>query len=100
MQPFVVCTAVHTKNSAKGGNRMLIGKGFHSNQSLSECGVNIAMAFFNIRFSSSSKALRFCRSLICCAVMMVSSSILTSEKSFTHLERALEDTPYSAWIWE
>ncbi len=30
-----------------------------------ECGVNMAIAFFSMRFSSSSWALRFCNSLIC-----------------------------------
>ncbi len=38
----------------------------------------MAIAFFNIKFSSSRIALRFCNSRICFAERIVSSSILTS----------------------
>ena len=48
-------------------------------ESLFECGVNMAIAFFRIRFSSSSWALRLCRSLICLAVIISPSTVLTSE---------------------
>ena len=53
-KPFVVSASVDSQYSAEGRDTVLSGKRFYGGQSLSECGVNIAMAFFNMRFSSSS----------------------------------------------
>ena len=72
VQPFVICASVYTENSAQSDDWMLIWKSFYRNQSLPECGVNIA--FFNMRFSSSSCALRFCNSLICCPLFWYAST--------------------------
>lgn len=67
---------------------------------MSECGVNIAMAFFNIKFSSSNWAFLFCSALICRAVKTVSSSIWTSEYCLIQFASALWETPYSWCICE
>ena len=56
---LVVGTAVHIKYAAKSLYTMLKSKFVNGIQSLFECGVNMAIAFFNMRFSSSSCALRF-----------------------------------------
>lgn len=58
-QVLVVGAAVDTKHPAEDGDGMLTGQGVDGVQSLSECGVKIAIAFFRMRFSSSSSALRF-----------------------------------------
>lgn len=79
IQKLVIRASVHPQNSAKRRDFVLAGQRFNGVQSLSECGVKIAMAFFSMRFSSSSWAFLFCRALICSAVMTVLSSILTSE---------------------
>lgn len=71
---FVIGAAVDTERPAQNGDPVLPGKGLHSAQSLPECGVKIAMAFFKMRFSSSSSALRRCSALTCWAVRTVSSS--------------------------
>ena len=75
---LVIGTAVDAKDTAEDIDVMLKPQGMNSIQSLFECGVNMAIAFFNIKFSSSRMALRFCNSLICLAVITVSSSILIS----------------------
>ena len=59
LQVLVIGAAVDVKHPAEDGNGMLIGQGIDGVQSLSECGVKIAIAFFKMRFSSSSSALRF-----------------------------------------
>ena len=58
-QVLVVGAAVDPKHPAEDGDRMLARQGLNGLQSLSECGVKIAIAFFRMRFSSSSSALRF-----------------------------------------
>lgn len=54
VQKLVVSASVDPKNSAQSGYFVLAGQSLNSSQSLSECGLKIAMAFFNMRFSSSS----------------------------------------------
>lgn len=76
-QVFVIGAAVDVKRPAENGDGILTGQGVDGFQPLPECGVKIAIAFFKMRFSSSSSALRFCRALICCAVRIVSSSTFT-----------------------
>ena len=71
---FVIGTAVDTEHPAQNGDPVLSGKRLNGAQSLPECGVKIAMAFFKMRFSSSSSALRRCSALTCWAVRTVSSS--------------------------
>ena len=56
---LVAGTAVDLQYPAEDGDGMLAGQGVNGVQSLSECGVKIAIAFFKMRFSSSSSALRF-----------------------------------------
>ena len=56
---LVVGATVDFKYPAEDGDGMLAGQGVDDFQSLSECGVKIAIAFFRMRFSSSSSALRF-----------------------------------------
>lgn len=56
---LVVGATVDFKYPAEDGDGMLAGQGVDGFQSLSECGVKIAIAFFRMRFSSSSSALRF-----------------------------------------
>ena len=58
-QVLVVGAAVDLKHPAQDGDGMLAGQGLNGGCSLSECGVKIAIAFFKMRFSSSSSALRF-----------------------------------------
>ena len=58
-QVLVVGAAVDLQNPAEDGDGMLAGQGVNGLQSLSECGVKIAIAFFKMRFSSSSSAFRF-----------------------------------------
>lgn len=58
-QVLVVGTAVDPQHPAEDGDGMLAGQGINSIQSLPECGVKIAIAFFKMRFSSSSSAFRF-----------------------------------------
>ncbi len=65
MEMFVVRATVNAEYLAKKIEPVLKAKLVNGGQSLFECGVKIAIAFFNIRFSSSSIALRFCSSLIC-----------------------------------
>ena len=59
MKVFVVGASVDMQNPAQGFYIMLEAEFMYSVQSLAECGVKMAIAFFNIRFSSSSWALRF-----------------------------------------
>lgn len=56
---LVVGAAVDFKHPAQDGDGMLAGQGVDGGYSLSKCGVKIAIAFFKMRFSSSSSALRF-----------------------------------------
>ena len=56
---LVVGATVDFKDPAEDGDGMLAGQGVDGFQSLSECGVKIAIAFFRMRFSSSSSVLRF-----------------------------------------
>ena len=53
-QMLVVAAAVDLEHPAEDGDGMLAGQGIDGAQSLSECGVKIASAFFRIRFSSSN----------------------------------------------
>ena len=59
MKMLVIGTAVDTKDAAEDIDVMFKPQGMNSIQSLFECGVNMAIAFFNIKFSSSRMALRF-----------------------------------------
>ena len=59
MEMLVVSTPVDIQNTAESFNIMLKTQFMNGIQSLFECGVNMAIAFFKIRFSSSSWALRF-----------------------------------------
>ena len=54
LQELIVSTFVDPQYSAEDRDTVLSGKRFDGSQPLSECGVNIAMAFFSMRFSSSS----------------------------------------------
>ena len=92
---LVIGAAVDAKDTAEDIDVMLKPQGMNSIQSLFECGVTMAIAFFNIKFSSSRMALRFCNSLICLAVITVSSSILISEYCFTQRLMAVREMPYS-----
>lgn len=65
MEMFVVRATVNAEYLAKKIEPVLKAKLVNGGQSLFECGVKIAIAFFKMRFSSSSIALRFCSSLIC-----------------------------------
>ena len=56
---LVVGAAVYVKHAAESLYTVLKPELVNSIQSLFECGVNMAIAFFNMRFSSSSCALRF-----------------------------------------
>ena len=55
---FVVSTSVNLKDTAESLNVMLETQFMHGSQSLAECGVKMAIAFFSMRFSSSSLASR------------------------------------------
>jgi len=55
---LVICAAIDIKYTAQGFQIMLETQLVDGIQSLSECGVNMAIAFFKMRFSSSSLALR------------------------------------------
>lgn len=59
MKMFVVGAAVYVQDTAQGFDGVLTTEPVDRIQSLLECGVNMAIAFFKIRFSSSSWALRF-----------------------------------------
>ena len=95
MKMLVISTAVDAKDTAEDLDVMLKPQCVDSIQSLFKCGVNMAIAFFNMRFSSTRMALRFCSSLICLAVMTVSSSILISEYCLTQRPIAVMEMPYS-----
>lgn len=56
---LAIGTAVDAKDAAEDIDVMLKPQGMNSIQPLLERGVNIAIAFFNIKFSSSRMALRF-----------------------------------------
>ena len=56
---LVIGTAVDAKDTAEDIDVMLKPQGMNSIQSLFECGVKMAIAFFNMRSSSSSWAFRF-----------------------------------------
>ena len=56
---LVVSTPVDIQDTAESFDTMLKTQFMNGVQSLFECGVNMAIAFFRIRFSSSSWALRF-----------------------------------------
>lgn len=62
---LVISAPVYIEYTAKRFNVMLKPQLMNCIQPFSECGVKMAIAFFNIRFSSSSWAIRFCISLIC-----------------------------------
>ena len=51
---FVVSTSVNLKDTAESLNVMLETQFMRGSQSLAECGVKMAIAFFKMRFSSSS----------------------------------------------
>lgn len=55
---LVIHAAVDIKYTAQSFQIMLETQLVDGIQSLSECGVNMAIAFFKMRFSSSSLALR------------------------------------------
>ena len=93
---LVISAAADAKDTAEDLDVMLKAKRVDSIQSLFECGVNMAIAFFKIKFSSSRMALRFCSSLICLAVMTVSSSILISEYCLTQRLIAEMEMPNSS----
>lgn len=52
IEMFVISTYVYSQNTAKRFNAVLKTKLMDSIQSLFECGVNMAIAFFNMRVSS------------------------------------------------
>ena len=72
--------------SSNGGNSVL--KSF----------VNMAMAFFNIRFSSSNVATFFCKAAISAAVITSFSDILISRNFLSHPKNVDFDMPYSLCI--
>ena len=98
---LVVSASVDLKDTAEGLDTVLETQLMNGVQSLAECGVNMAIAFFKIRFSSSSCALRFWSSLTCFAVRTSPLSISTVEYCLTHLPSADWETPYSlqSWAW-
>ena len=51
---LVISAPIDLQNPTKCCNSVFMAKRMDGNQSLPECGVNIAMAFFRMRFSSSS----------------------------------------------
>ena len=51
---LIVRASIDTQHPAQGFNGVLEAKNVDSVQSLFECGVNMAIAFFKMRFSSSS----------------------------------------------
>ena len=59
VQPFVICASVYTENPAQSDDWMLIWKSFYRNQSLSECGVNIAIAFLIWIWDFPPQAVRY-----------------------------------------
>ncbi len=73
MKMLVIIAAIDAKNTAEDLDVMLKPQCVDGIQPLFECGVNMAIAFFKIKFSSSRMTLRFCSSLIFLAVMTVSS---------------------------
>ena len=97
MKKFVICASVDMKNTAKRCYCVFWWHQLNGIQSLSEWGVNIAMAFFSIRFSSSSCAFLFWSSFICLAVKTVSSSIFTSKYIFIQLAKALWDGKWNSF---
>ena len=62
----------------------------------------MAIAFLNIKFSSSRRAFLFWSSLICLAEIIESSSSLTSENCLIHLAIVEIETPYflESWDWD
>ena len=54
MKMLVIGTAVDAKDAAEDIDVMFKPQGMNSIQSLFECGVKMAIAFFSMRFSSSS----------------------------------------------
>lgn len=58
-ETFVVRATINAKYLTEKIEPMLKTKLMNGGQSLPECGVKIAIAFFKMRFSSSSIALRF-----------------------------------------
>lgn len=56
---LIIGASVYTEYPAENGDGMLTRERVDGFQPLSECGVKIAIAFFRMRFSSSSSALRF-----------------------------------------
>ena len=101
MKMLVIGAAADGKDTAEDIDVVLKPQEMDGIQPLFECAVNMAIAFFNMRFSSSRTALRICSSLICLAVMTVSSSILISEYCFTQRLMAEREIPnFSAsWDW-
>ena len=65
VQVLVIGAAIDIQHPTEDGDGMLAGESVDGVQSLSECGVKIAIAFFKMRFSSSSSAFRFWSALIC-----------------------------------
>ncbi len=97
---FVVGAPVDVQHPAEGFDVMQETQVMYGGQSLFECGVKMAIAFFKMRFSSSNCALRFWSSLTCFAVRTLPSSISTVEYCFTHLPSADWETPYSLQSWD
>ena len=54
MKMLVIIAAIDAKNTAEDLDVMLKPQCVDGIQPLFECGVNMAIAFFNMRFSSSS----------------------------------------------
>lgn len=100
VEMLVIGAAANAKDMAEEIDVVLKPQGMDSIQPLFECGVSMAIAFFNMRFSSSRTALRFCSSLICLAVMTISSSILISEYCFTQRLMAEREMPNSSASWD
>lgn len=59
MKMLVIGAAVDAKDVAEDIDVMLKPQGMNSIQSLFECGVNMAIAFFRMRFPSSNWAFLF-----------------------------------------
>lgn len=96
---FVIRTPVYSKDPAQSLDVMLRPELVDSIQSLFECGVNMAITFFRMRFSSSSWALRFWSSFTYFAVRASPLSISTAEYCRIHFARADWETPYSLQNW-
>ena len=102
---LVVGTTFDMQNPAEGRDAMLMTQRVHCIHSFPECGVNMAIAFFRMRFSSSSWALRFWSASICWGVTTVSSSVLVqridgynNRKHWTKHRRLLEVRGESCFI--